>query len=83
MSTPLNKQAAGIGARWKGLGLWARTAVAATVLVLVLLVLVLAARWLVSLDSVQSFLTRGIQGSRSYGKQPRWVSPRGWGGSTF
>lgn len=56
MSTPLNKQAAGIDARWKALGPWARTGVAAAVLVIVLLVAVLAARWFVSLDPVQSFL---------------------------
>ncbi|MDJ0314333.1 cytochrome b/b6 domain-containing protein [Arthrobacter sp. H35-D1] len=56
MSTPLNKQAAGVGARWKALGPWARTAVAAIVLVIVLLAVVLAARWFVILDPVQSFL---------------------------
>ena len=57
MTTPLNKQAAGLGARWKGLGPWARTGVAAAVLVLGLVVAVLLAKWLVSLDFVQSFLT--------------------------
>ncbi|POH58391.1 cytochrome b/b6 domain-containing protein [Arthrobacter glacialis] len=57
MSTPINKQANGISARWKALGLWAKAAVVAAVLVLALLVVVLAARWLTGMDSVKSFMT--------------------------
>ncbi|ALV46079.1 hypothetical protein MB46_11885 [Arthrobacter alpinus] len=56
MSTPTNKQAAGIAARWKALGLPAKIISTAVTLVLILLVLVLAARGLSSLDGVKSFL---------------------------
>ncbi|SED83737.1 Cytochrome b/b6/petB [Arthrobacter alpinus] len=56
MSTPTNKQAAGIAARWKAFGLPAKIISTAVTLVLILLVLVLAARGLSSLDGVKSFL---------------------------
>ncbi|MHA7306460.1 cytochrome b/b6 domain-containing protein [Arthrobacter sp. TMN-49] len=57
MSTPINKQANGISARWKALSLWAKVAVVAAGLVLALLVVVLAARWLTGSAAVQSFMT--------------------------
>ncbi|MFQ4147127.1 hypothetical protein AAGW05_00275 [Arthrobacter sp. LAPM80] len=57
MSTPTNKQAAGILARWKALGLPAKIGTAAGAVVLVLLVLVLAARWITALEPVKDFLT--------------------------
>lgn len=58
MSTPRNKQATSVKGRWQALGLWTKIGVSAAVLVVLLGVLVLAARWLVSLESVQSFLER-------------------------
>ncbi|MHA7271218.1 cytochrome b/b6 domain-containing protein [Arthrobacter sp. HLT1-20] len=57
MSTPINKQAPGIAARWKALSLWAKVAVVAAGLVLALLVVVLAARWLTGMDGVKNFMT--------------------------
>ena len=56
MSTPTNKQAAGIQGRWQELGLWSRIGVSAAALVVVLAVLVLLARLLVGLDPVASFI---------------------------
>lgn len=56
MSTPRNKQAVSIRGRWQALGLWTKIGVSAAVLVVLLGVLVLAARWLVGLEPVQSFL---------------------------
>ncbi|MFC8304430.1 cytochrome b/b6 domain-containing protein [Specibacter sp. NPDC057265] len=57
MSTPRNKQAASLKGRWQALGLWSKIGVSAAALVVLLGVLVLAARSLVGLAAVQSFLT--------------------------
>ncbi len=56
MSTPTNKQAAGIQARWQAMGLWTKIAVSAAILVLMLLAAVLVARGLTGLAPVASFM---------------------------
>ena len=56
MSTPKNKQAAGVSERWKALGLWAKIGVSAAGLVILFAIAVLAARWLTGLDGVKDFM---------------------------
>ena len=56
MSTPKNKQAAGVSERWKALGLWTKIGVSGAGLIILLAIAVLAARWLTGLAAVESFM---------------------------